>query len=243
MNTFLARAIERHAQEEFPNECCGFVYVSLDGGCGVYKCQNKSLDKRNEFIIDPTDVSKANKLGHIVYLYHSHCDESENPNLDVFSPQDKIMSEELCVPFVLFSLPNKKWSYYEPKEIDDLPILERPFIEGIYDCYTTFRDYYKQHGIVLGRYFDFYIDNSIRDNPFIEERTEKDGFYEIDIKDLKPLDGITFKIRSKFVNHIAVYLGENNILHHKYNCISTQDELNEKFFKFIYKVYRHKNVL
>lgn len=81
--------MKRHAQEIYPNECCGFMF-GKDGNprriTAVTEVVNsKEGDQRKRFEIKPTDYMKAEKyaLGNdldLLGVYHSHPDHPALPS-------------------------------------------------------------------------------------------------------------------------------------------------------------------
>lgn len=62
----LKQAILNHANQEKPRECCGFIVSNA-----YVPCRNISTDDAS-FEIDPKDTVKAERLGEIQAIVHSH---------------------------------------------------------------------------------------------------------------------------------------------------------------------------
>ena len=62
----LKQAILNHANQEKPRECCGFIVSNA-----YVPCRNISTDD-DSFEIDPKDTVKAERLGEIQAIVHSH---------------------------------------------------------------------------------------------------------------------------------------------------------------------------
>lgn len=62
----LKQAILNHANQEKPRECCGFIVSNA-----YVPCRNISTDP-DSFEIDPKDTVKAEYLGEIQAIVHSH---------------------------------------------------------------------------------------------------------------------------------------------------------------------------
>lgn len=118
-------------------------------------------------------------------------------------------------------------------------IFDKPFIYGVYDCYRVVKAwYYQNKGIKLidkPRDFDSKTISSLIDvyNDF--------GFYEID-KSVQLVEGdvITMKIGSTFDNHVSLYIGDGNILHHLTNRMPVVEQYS-KWNGKISKHLRYKN--
>lgn len=81
---FLAQ-IKQEAEKAYPNECCGFIFGSINGGDkyaeNILTCTNSTADSEqyHRFVITPEDMLKAEKLARsikadIIGFYHSHPD-------------------------------------------------------------------------------------------------------------------------------------------------------------------------
>lgn len=123
-------------------------------------------------------------------------------------------------------------------------LLGIPYIHGDTDCYEICRRFYKDNfDINLKNYsrptewwdhgFDLYMDN------YYEE-----GFRIIDIPINKARIGDAFliSIRSSVANHAAIYVGDNNILHHPYQRLSTVESYKGLWRNFTVATLRHPKV-
>ena len=81
--------MHRHAEADYPNECCGFFY-GLEGDIRqvrvIREVENaKEGDQRRRFQIDPNDYQKAEKFAierdlDLLGVYHSHPDHPAEPS-------------------------------------------------------------------------------------------------------------------------------------------------------------------
>jgi hypothetical protein len=117
----------------------------------------------------------------------------------------------------------------------------RPFLHGIFDCYTLVRDYYKRN-------FDIYLPTNIQrdwewwnkgQNLYVENA--KDCSFE-EAEDIKKYDILVMKINSPVPNHAAIYLGEGKILHHMAGKFSTIQNLTFSLKQKISVIYRNKSL-
>ena len=84
-----------------------------------------------------------------VAYYHSHESSSE------FSDEDRIVSEAIKLPAILFNKSGGDFKIYRPNG-NRIPYDGRPFIVGYADCLILVKDYYKnQLNIDLISEFDF----------------------------------------------------------------------------------------
>lgn len=237
---FAGKALEdakRHAIDEFPKESCGFILKD-----GTYKpCNNIAQDPYKDFKIHKTKYLRYyDKIDAII---HSH------DNFPHASKHDMEQQIATVVPWGIINLFNKRvedvffWG-------DQLPIQDlvgRPFYHGVYDCYALVRDYYRLCGLEIPQYpreWLFWYDKI----PLIEKNFGNAGFYEISREELQPGDAVLGKVaQQSVINHTAVYLGKNMVLHHLAghsphykNGLSRVDFL-DKWSRYISKYLRHKD--
>tara|TARA_R100001015_G_scaffold4625_1_gene1654 strand:- start:6394 stop:7371 length:978 start_codon:yes stop_codon:yes gene_type:complete len=114
MNTWQEQALH-HAKTEFPQESCGLV-IEVDDIKQYYPCNNLSAEGVNSFIIDPEDWVKAEDIGSILHICHSH------PNGDLTPSEEDIKS---CDYFGL------SWFIFDPTKdkVQELkPKTEKPLL-------------------------------------------------------------------------------------------------------------------
>lgn len=133
-------------------------------------------------------------------------------------------------------------------------LLGLPFVQGTQDCYTMLRAMYKDNlGIELTNYarpIDWWIDDNFdlyRDN-FVNE-----GFDIVDINinnisELQLMDVILISIPDPrrvdriIPNHCAIYIGNGNIIHHRYGTLSNITMYKGTLRNLTSMVLRHKDV-
>ena len=81
--------LEKHAERDYPNECCGFLFGS-EGTIREIELarevpNNKQGDKRKRFEISPLDYMKAERYAlendlELLGIYHSHPDHPAIPS-------------------------------------------------------------------------------------------------------------------------------------------------------------------
>ncbi|MGN1086619.1 MAG: M67 family metallopeptidase [Porcipelethomonas sp.] len=87
---FIAQ-IKQEAEKAYPNECCGFIFGSINGGDkyteNILACTNSTADSEqyHRFVITPEDMLKAERLARlikadIIGFYHSHPDCAAVPS-------------------------------------------------------------------------------------------------------------------------------------------------------------------
>lgn len=207
---FSAKAIDeakRHARREFPKESCGLI-VS-----GEYvPCHNYADDPLSDFMISPTAYLRASKEGTIEAVVHSH------PNGQPFpSALDMEQQIQTAVPWLIFPLNDSV--VLDPVAFGDqlpvAPLLGRPFVWGVFDCYSLIRDYYKLHYAIslpnVPREDEWWN----RGQDLYRDHLAPAGFRVIDRRDAKPGDGFLCKFLSADVlNHAGLLIENDQILHH-----------------------------
>lgn len=124
-------------------------------------------------------------------------------------------------------------------------LIGRQFDMGRYDCFENVIDFYKaEFGISITRYArptDWDADKL----DIIGMTYEAEGFFKLEdwtLKNLNYGDLLCMAIGSHKANHLAVYVGDNKILHHKVASFSSEEMLRDFWRKSICYVLRHKNV-
>lgn len=218
-----------HAEEQYPKESCGLLIAQ--GAKIVYvPCENKAISTEEHFKISGEDWSKAEDLGQVIAVVHSHPDESPFP-----SEGDLVSCELHGVPWYIQEVVggvSQRLHRFEPTGYK-APLLGREFFHGVLDCLTLLQDYYaREMGITLPNYDreDGWWDLG---KDYYRELLPKSGFYEV--TDLRQGDIVLMQIRSPVPNHAGIYLADGKltseecypqpgvILHHLYGRLSKRD--------------------
>jgi len=124
---------------------------------------------------------------------------------------------------------------------ENAPYEGRPFLHGLFDCYTLVRDYYRNElGILLPtniqRTWEWW---QTGENLYVENSK----FFNFEeVHNLQKNDLIVMSLMSPVPNHGAIYLGDNNILHHQAGKFSTIQKLTFSLKSKISVIYRNKAV-
>ena len=128
-------AAKVHAISQFPKESCGFV------AGGVYvACENTNADPLKFFTIDDPRYEAAVASGALTAIIHSH------PNGPLM-PSELDMTQQIAtnVPWFIITLNETgvhkliAWGGNLPIA----PLISRPFVHGIFDCYSIIRDAFR----------------------------------------------------------------------------------------------------
>lgn len=84
-------------------ERCGLIVESASG-MKVVSCKNESSFPEYHFMIN-LNIFIENK---VLYVYHSHVNCSVKPSIT-----DKLYSDELCIPFLIYSIRDDEFGIYD----------------------------------------------------------------------------------------------------------------------------------
>lgn len=233
--TTILDEIYSYAEEQIPNECCGFL-VSISGKVQFVKAKNISETPQNTFVISPQSYCEAEDAGNIEAIVHSHIYTGADP-----SAADRAACEQSNLPWLIVSVPERNHSIYFPKG-EILPYEDRPFFHGVIDCYTLVRDYYSRElGIELPNYYR-------RDNWWVKggnmylDLADDAGFDIITTGNPKKHDLLVLQVGAEVPSHGAVYLGDDIILHHLAGKLSRKMVYGGYWKKNTWAYLRHRNL-
>ena len=223
----------KHAKEQDPKESVGLLIV-IKGKEQYYPCNNLSTYSQQCFILDPEDYVKADALGEITAIVHSHPITPPSP-----SQADKVSCEQSGLKWHIVNPKTEQWGYCEPTGYKP-PLIGRQWVWGVTDCWSLVRDYYKQqHNIQLLDYERPTTPQDFLDNPLFEQYAERTGFKELSNNEkLQKGDVLLMSILHPTLNHVAIFLGDE-ILHHLADRLSTREPYNEWLLKCTGKRYRY----
>lgn len=207
-----------HAKEEAPKECCGIIQL-LDGDLKYFKCNNIS-NKPNSFEISSKDLMVAEDRGEILAYFHSHVNRSAAPT-DV----DLVSCEKSNKTWIIYSILKDEFLEFSPSNYIP-PLLGREFVHGVMDCWTLCKDYYQLN-------LNTFLPDFEREdwwwlrggNLYLDPENHKKAnlVFISGTNNILPNDIILMQIRSKVANHAAIYLGDDIILHHCSNRLSSRE--------------------
>lgn len=212
MTDWRAAALE-HAHAEIPREACGLVVI-YKGRPLYFACRNLAVGT-DQFVLSPDDYEDADRMGEIVAVVHSHPYVSPEP-----SQADLVSCELTGLEWHIVNVPTGAWHSFKPTGYI-APLVGRVFSHGVLDCYSIIRDWYAQErGIELQQFErhdgwweagqNLYVDN------FAQAGWER-------CEDLHEGAMLLMQIGSSVPNHAAIFIGDNMILHHVQNRLSSRD--------------------
>ena len=227
-----------HALAEGHREACGCVVV-VKGREKYFPCKNIAPTNESIFIMDPDDFSRCSDAGEITAIFHSHPKSPAQPSI-----ADQMGCEQSGVKWWICNPGLNTWCSLEPNGFK-APLIGRSWIWAVSDCWTLARDWYKEE-----------LDLDLKDweRPLSAEEFQKKPTFEKSFKDtgfvnrgiqipeygdlvLMSLDGSTG------LNHCAVYIGDQLILHHLRSRLSSRDVYGGYYQKSTGLIVRHQSRL
>ena len=198
-----------HAISEYPNESCGLIIKNK----GFVPCKNKHKDPLNNFKLE---AKLYKDFKNVIAVIHSH------PNGNLY-PSENDMKQQMISKKIwgILTTDGKTCSdilWFGDKALkrnNFSDLIGRPFVHGVYDCYSLVRDYH------------FIINNlNIKDYPRSWDwwNNDKNLYFDLfndcgfkiinNLKEIKIGDSFLWQIKSNVNNHSGIYLGNNLVLHH-----------------------------
>jgi proteasome lid subunit RPN8/RPN11 len=234
LGTTLQAEILAYAQACDPKEMCGLIHV-VKGRKRFYACSNIAATPDEHFVMDPADYAAAEDLGEIVAVVHSHPTTRPVP-----SAADQISCNNTGLPWVIVNPKTEEWGGCEPTAFE-LPYVGREFAFGVVDCYSLCRDWYKREmGLELDDFprRDRFWERG--ENLYLNSYSSQ-GFRKIPFEELQYGDAILMQLGSELPNHAAIYLGDQQILHHVQGRLSSRDVYGGYYVKNTAMVLRHES--
>ena len=204
-----------------PFEACGFILRS-----GIFvPVENIAEDRENSFEIDPMEWINRD----VVALVHSH-----PGGLPYLSTVDREYQIDTGIEW--WVVVGDEIHKYQP-----VPLLRgRKFKYGEADCYTMMRDAYHLAGIDLPDFPRSTIESDIDSQMFLNN-LGKIGFHQVDkLEELQPGDVLLLDY-GYGASHVAVYIDNNEVIHHEIGRLSRRDRLDDYMQQRIHSIWRHED--
>ena len=237
--TFEAK-IKDHASEFPEEEVCGFVLIEDDASIRVKRIKNESRDKENCFHISPMKFLEYKVNNRILGIYHSHPKTTETP-----SKVDREMSEELGIPYLIYSLKSDKFFLYYPESYEPGQLTSRPYVKSFYECVCVWKDYYiKELGVNITKWNKNYWlpEKDDKANELLLKILKKNT-KEVERNKIKKNDILVFELKEGKRLHIGDSTGNGDFIHQPLNTLSRIDMLDSRWQDKIKYVFRHLSLV
>ncbi len=247
----LSGAFMSCAAKNYPNEACGFVVSGAGGKYLFVEARNTSEDPQERFVMHPDDVMAAEDKGDVVAVWHSHTDQPATP-----SEADLAGCEASQLPWIITAIYK---NYDDSIDVDfvfsspvvfhptgfEMPYTGRIYAFGVFDCWTLCRDYLgREFGISLNLHEKFRIPNwSEGDVDILGDNFAGEGLVRLANGEEPQKGDIFFMQYGKMPDHCAVYIGDDQILHHHKDRLSCRAVFGGMYKKHVTHHLRHRNLL
>ena len=223
-----------HADKQAPKESCGLLAI-IKGKETYWPCENLSESPDEFFVIDPDNWADCEDEGELIGIIHSHPYGSALP-----SDADKASCEHLGLPFYIYSVEQKNWIDFEPSGYTS-GLYGRTWIWGKHDCWSLITDYFLNKKQINLKFWE--RPKSIKtfcENPYFEKVLTGSGFKEVSKDNIINDDVLLMQGPDEKLNHVALYIGDQTILHHNIRQLSCRELYDLRYIEATKKVYRYE---
>lgn len=231
------KCIKDHALSVFPEECCGLL-ARYNDKIFIFPSINCAEDKKNNFSISPYDYLSVAKNNEIIGFYHSHTQEEHS---DTASQYDKLNSIGHQLPIVIYHALKDNFSIFDKNKYE-YKYIGRKFKYGTNDCLSLVEDYYLTEFNIRLPHTER-NDSTIKNNPFLMIENIDNYNFSILNNDRELKNGDIIITKSIYgPTHLMIYIGNNLVLHHRYNQYSTIEPYNMFYRKNTDRIVRHNTL-
>ena len=228
--TWRQQALE-HAIKSVPNESVGLVAI-VKGKEKYWPCKNIAADPTLHFIIDPDDYMQCEDENEVMGIVHSH------PKGGPPSQTDLDSCEFLDLPFYICDPIKKTWHDFKPSGYKPNALIGRKWVWNVQDCWTLIDDWFRiEKGIKFQTWERPKSLKAFQENPLFEYGLPLTGF--IELKDTEELQYGDVLLVNDNLDHVALYIGNQEILHHCVRQLSCRELYDENRINLTKRRYRH----
>lgn len=188
-------------------EICGFVIQRALNMLEAFPTANAAENREEHFQILPQELLRAKNTGNLLAVYHSHWDRPAIP-----SEADISNSEEIGLPFYIYSLLDQRLVCYVPSTLEKLSVVDRPYLPLVYNCMTLCIDYYeKTLGIPMTKLETDYSETFVMSRKLMDY-AKSNGF--VRMGDPRPGDIVVMNLNNSVPDHTGIYLEHGDLFHH-----------------------------
>jgi len=223
-----------HANKQAPKESCGLLAI-IKGKETYWPCKNLSESPDEFFVIDPDNWADCEDEGELIAIIHSHPYGSALP-----SEADKASCEHLGLPFYIYSVQQKNWIDFEPSGYTS-GLYGRTWIWGKHDCWSLITDYFLNKKQINLKFWQ--RPKSIKtfcEDPYFEKVLTGSGFKQVSKDNIINDDVLLMQGPDEKLNHVALYIGDQTILHHNIRQLSCRELYDLRYIEATKKVYRYE---
>ena len=226
----------KYAEEKAPDEACGLVAI-IEGKKIFWPCKNIAEDQFEFFALDPEDWAECeDNGGEILGVVHSHPVGSSEP-----SDGDRASSEYVGYPYHIYSIEHKSWSIVKPSGWKAPSLIGRKWVWGQQDCWTVICDWFKETKNIDIPYWNRPKSiKSFLNSPEFQYALPKLKFEkQKTTNNLKKGDVLLMVGPREKLSHVALYIGDQLILHHEANKLSCRELYDLGYIEATKEVYRY----
>jgi proteasome lid subunit RPN8/RPN11 len=226
----------KHVLACYPQEACGIVLDNV-----FIPLENIADNPGDSFRISADYYEQYQDTMQAVIHSHTHIEHELDPRTP--SLEDMKGADATDIPWGIVHCDGTNLSeilWFNTTEVP--PLLNRPYIPNVYDCFTLVRDFYRQ---------EYDIDLGLHPRPakwdswdisYIWKWMEiwKDIFIPLEEEDVPRYgDVVLFHIGSTYPTHLGICISDETMIHHLYNKYSCEDKIH-RWKRQIGGIYRYK---
>lgn len=251
LNSAIITEMYRCAVSRYPEEACGFLVQTSDKKYQFMEARNVAENPVEQFVMHKDDVISSEDAGDVVAIWHSHTDRS-----NAASDSDMAGCESTDVPWLILALcknldddVDADFRFSEMNVITpsgfEMPYVGRPYVFGVFDCWMLCRDYLK-------REFDVDINANMHlhvprwyegSENILDDNYEHENLVRLAPGQEPQRGDIFFLQYGRMPDHCMVYEGDDRVLHHQVDRLSSRGIYGGAYKKHTTHHLRHKELL